>query len=76
MEFKTHIQKAVDICGSQKALADKIGITQPGVSFLLHEAKNVSAELAIAIEKATEGQVTRVHLRPDIWVSALPEQAA
>ncbi len=75
MEFKSHIKIAVDHCGSQKALADKIGITQPGVSFLLHEAKSISAELAIAIEKATDGKVTREHLRPDIWAPQ-PEQAA
>ena len=67
MEFKTHLQLAVDYCGSQKALADKIGITQPGVSFLLHEAKNISAELAIAIERATDCMVTRGDLRPDIF---------
>lgn len=67
MDFKEHIRRAITICGSQKALADKIGLSQPGISWLLGEAKQVSAEIAVKIEKATEGQVSRSDLRPDLF---------
>ena len=69
-DFRTHIQNAVDAAGSQKALAEALGISQQGVSYLLKDAKNCSTDIAMAIEKATNGQVTRSMLRPDIWSAA------
>lgn len=75
-DFRTHIQNAVKAAGSQKAFAEAIGISQQGVSFLLTDAKNCSTDVAIAIEKATNGEVTRSMLRPDIWPVSQPEQAA
>lgn len=67
MEFRQHIKRAIQHCGSQQKLAEKIGLTQPGVSYLLTDAKNVSAEIAVAIERATEGAVSRRDLRPDLF---------
>ena len=66
-DFREHIRRAITICGSQKALADKIGRSQPGISWLLNGAKNISGDDAVKIEKATDGQVRRWELRPDLF---------
>lgn len=61
----TALQKAIEICGSQGVLAERIETTQATVS---RWAKSrVSAEYVIAIESATAGQVTRHQLRPDLY---------
>lgn len=67
MKFREHIQKAVELVGSQKALADQIGLSQQGVSWLLNDATQVSAEIAIKIERATRGEVSKEQLRPDLF---------
>ncbi len=68
--FRDHIRRAIELAGSQRALAEKIGLSQQGISYLLNEAPQVSAEIAIAIDKATEGQVSKRRLRPDIFEDA------
>jgi DNA-binding transcriptional regulator YdaS (Cro superfamily) len=64
------LQKAVSIAGSQKALADQIGVVQSAVANWL-KRESVPAEHCLPIEKATGGRVTRQELRPDdahrIW---------
>ena len=64
------LHKAVSIAGSQKALADQIGVVQSAVANWLKRG-NIPAEHCLAIEKATGGKVTRQELRPDdahrIW---------
>lgn len=65
--FRDHIRRAIELAGSQRALAEKIGLSQQGISYLLNEAPQVSAEIAIAIERATDAQVRRHQLRPDIF---------
>lgn len=69
-DFKTILHSAVKKAGSQKALADAMGITQQGVSYLLNDAENISAELAIAVERATGGEISRADLRPDLFGAA------
>lgn len=61
------LQRAVDIVGSQKALADAIDTKQQNISYWLKAS--VPAEFALPIEKATNGAVTRHDLRPDLWPS-------
>jgi DNA-binding transcriptional regulator YdaS (Cro superfamily) len=61
------IQKAIDVVGSQGKLAKLLGIKQQGVSYFLHKADKVTGEMAVAIEKATNGKVTRSQLRPDLF---------
>ena len=68
--FRDHIRRAVALAGSQSALADQIGLSQQGVSYLLNDAPQVSAEVAIAIHRATGGQVSKEELRPDIFEGA------
>lgn len=61
----TALQKAVDVVGSQAALARAIGKKQQHVQYWLKT--KVPGEYVIQIEKATEGQVTRHELRPDLY---------
>lgn len=60
------LQKAVALCGSQAELARRAGVQQPSINKAL-TAKRISAELAVKVEKATNGAVTRWELRPDLW---------
>lgn len=69
-DFRPHIERAVKIAGSQRALAEKAGLSQQGISWLLNEAPQISAEVAIKIERATDGEVTRQMLRPDMFGEA------
>ena len=68
--FRDHIQRAVNLAGSQQALAKQIGLSQQGISWLLNEAPKVSAEIALAIDRATQGRVRKEQLRPDIFERA------
>lgn len=56
----------------QTALATALGVSQGLVWQWLNGRTKVTAEKAIEIEKATDGQVTRHDLRPDLY----PEQGA
>lgn len=51
------IQKAVEILGSQSALARACGVSQPTVNLWL-KGGGISVTLAQKIENATNGQVT------------------
>lgn len=73
---REHIQRAVNLAGSQRALAEKAEISQQLVSWLLNHADQVSAEVAVAIERATEGAVTRAQLRPDLFGDQASDSAA
>ncbi len=64
--IKTLIQAAVDDLGSQAKLARAVGCSQQQISYLL-KAKTVSAKMAIRIEAATKGKVTRHDLCPEIF---------
>lgn len=48
-------------------LADKLGVTEVAVRHWVNRNRRVTAERVPAIEAATEGQVTRHDLRPDLW---------
>ena len=54
--------------GAVNEMAEYLGITPTWLSLLIHGHKRPSAELAIKIEKATEGLVPRTVLRPDLFV--------
>lgn len=53
--------------GSQQKLAQKIGVSETWMSLLVNNRVPCSPALATAIHQATEGQVTRLELRPDIF---------
>lgn len=65
--FKSLIEKAVNAEGSQKNFAKKIGRSQQFISYLIHEAKNISAETSAIIHIATNGTISKHELRPDIF---------
>lgn len=73
--MKSFLLKAVDICGSQTALAVAIGVQQPHVWNWIHRSNGVvPVEHCTAIEQATNGLVTRENLRED-WKKHWPELA-
>lgn len=67
MHHRLLIERAVALVGSQQKLAKAIGLSQQGVSYLLNHAPKITAETAIAIERATRGEIRRAELRPDIF---------
>lgn len=70
------IADAIKVCGGQVPLAVKAGVRQQTISKLLNRQHAVSAEVAIKIERATEGKVTRADLRPDLFTTPAHMDAA
>lgn len=61
------LRRAKNIIGSETALAQVVGVAQPSVNYMLKRGKRVPAEWCLALEAATDGQVTRHELRPDLF---------
>lgn len=61
------IKKACKCAGSQKELAEKIGISPQAIVNWIKSGRPVPAERVLQIESATGGQVTRHELRPDLY---------
>jgi hypothetical protein len=53
--------------GAKVEMALYLGITPTYMSMLIHNRRRASPEMAITIEKATQGLVTRKDLRPDLY---------
>lgn len=62
--------------GRSLAVAQAMGITAPVVSDWVNEKKRIPLERCPAIERITQGEVTRKDLRPDDWADIWPELAA
>ena len=60
------LNKAVALAGSETRLSRATGYSQPAINKARRKGR-VSAELAIAIERALAGAVTRAELRPDLF---------
>jgi DNA-binding transcriptional regulator YdaS (Cro superfamily) len=70
-----HLERAINIVGSQVALGKSIGVSQQRVWWWLNRGEGrVPAELCRSIEQATQGAVTVHDLRPDVFGPA--DQAA
>ncbi len=67
-----HILRAIEAIGTPAALARRIGVS-PSVVEALMDGGEVSGEVAVAIDWATMGQVSRHDLRPDLFPSPLEE---
>lgn len=65
--FRSHVERAIAIKGSQAKLAVDMGCSQQYISWLLKEADQISAEKSLDVERATDGQVSRWDLRPDLF---------
>ena len=62
------LQKYLDENGlTGVKFAELAGLKQYEISRLLSNDRKASVRIAAAIEKATDGKVTRAHLRPDIF---------
>lgn len=69
------LDKAIKLAGTTKNLAEKIGVTPMAVT--QWGKRGVPVKRSLDIEAATEGEVTRHDLRPDIFGPApQAEQAA
>jgi len=72
LHIKT-LRKAVDILGGQSCLARRLSevtgqsYQQGHISAWLRRHKKIPAQVAIPIERLTNGLVTRYDLRPDVF---------
>lgn len=69
-DAKELFQKAINHAGGQGKLASAIGISQQHVSYILTRAKRIPPEVAIAVDRYTDGQITKSELRPDLFGDA------
>ena len=69
------LSEYLDAHGRAILLAQAVGVTPATISNWNSRKHPVPAELAAAIERATEGQVTRQELFPDTWARIWPELA-
>jgi len=80
LDWKSHVQRAVDICGGEQLLADEIGKSRTLIYRLTTRSpyglKSISPKVAKLIERATDGSVTRAELCPDIFEDLSTESAA
>jgi DNA-binding transcriptional regulator YdaS (Cro superfamily) len=75
MSAKEALRRAIEIKGSQAALAESIGVSQQTISNWLTKSKvGVAAENVLAIERETG--VQRHELRPDIYPPPQSMEAA
>lgn len=70
------LRRAKEKLGSEAALAEVVGVRQPSVNYILNSGKKVPAEWCIPVETATEGEITRHQLRPDLYPQENSEAAA
>jgi DNA-binding transcriptional regulator YdaS (Cro superfamily) len=63
---KAAVRRAVAIIGSEVRLAAACGVTQPAISKAKLQGR-ISVNLALAMHRATGGQVSASELRPDMW---------
>lgn len=60
---------------SQRKLAQLLDTSPSYVSQMLHGHRRVGIDMALRLERATDGAVTRRELRPDDWHRIWPELA-
>lgn len=61
------VAKAIALFGAERFLARRIGVSQQHVNRLLNRKQRITAEVAIKIDRATEGKVPKHELRPDLF---------
>lgn len=69
------LETAIESAGGVGKLAAAIGVGQPVVSNWRARGTTPDAMHCVAIERATDGVVTRRDLRPDDWHLIWPELA-
>lgn len=79
MDTPNPVISAIDLFGSEAKLAAAAGVTQVAIHKAKHRAAKghpVSAELAVSIERATDGKIPRHVMRPDLWPEPTEGRAA
>ena len=66
-DFRAGLRKAVDIMGTQRALAAACNVKQGTIWAALNEKQKMPAWLAVRIADATGGQVSIKELLPDVY---------
>lgn len=61
------IEKAVEVCGGQRQLAERLGVTQSAVNQWVNGVRPVPPARCRAIQEATNFEVTCADLRPDVF---------
>lgn len=62
--------------GAKIEMAKYLGITATYISLLIHGKRRPSGAMALSIERATQGLVTRSELRPDLYPVDMEKVAA
>jgi DNA-binding transcriptional regulator YdaS (Cro superfamily) len=70
MDASLLIEKAIRLAGSEAKLAAAVHVSQPAIN-KAKKVGRVTAEMAVAIERATGGEISRGELRPDLWPANL-----
>lgn len=65
--FEQELVWLIRQCGSMRAFAEKIGISQSTISAWLNRKRLPTYKHALIIEAFTEGRVSRSQVRPDIY---------
>lgn len=73
--LKSQIERAIGHYGSQAKLAEAMGCSQQQIAYLL-KASSITAEMAKAVDAATNGAVSKHELRPDIFGDAPAKASA
>lgn len=60
------IERAIAVVGTQKKLAERVGVAQPTVWSWLHSKKKVSPEYVPVLVAVTGGAVSAAEIRPDL----------
>ncbi|OTG81524.1 YdaS family helix-turn-helix protein [Acinetobacter sp. ANC 4648] len=63
--LKNKFNLVIDYFGNQKKTAEGLGITQPSVNYILSTG-NISVEIALRIQKKTNGKFLALDLRPSL----------
>jgi DNA-binding transcriptional regulator YdaS (Cro superfamily) len=61
------VRRAIQIAGSQKALADALDCPQSAISKRLLGSVPITGEWAVEVERILKGAITREEIRPDLF---------
>ena len=69
MQVRDLIQRAIEIFGSEAKLGKATGYSQNAI-WQAKRRGTVSSEMAVAIDRATDGLISKSKLRPDLFEDA------
>lgn len=64
--IKSLLSQAVERFGSEAAAARAAGVSQP-TFYEARRAGKIGPKLAMGIDRATNGEISKSSLRPDLW---------